>query len=100
MSAFRALKYASFTHSTIYVALLVAAVTGGETLFLGWAHGIGWIAMSVACLAAVARRVLPLKVAVAVVVLGGVGPFFGSIAFVLEERRRDRAAVVPVTDRQ
>ena len=27
-------------------------------------------------------------IAVAVVVLGGVGPFFGSIAFVLEERRR------------
>jgi hypothetical protein len=48
--------------------------------------------MSVACLAAVPRRVVPLKVAVAVVVLGGVGPFFGSIAFVLEERRRARPA--------
>jgi hypothetical protein len=66
-------------------------VTGHETLYLGWAHGLGWIAMSIACLIAVQRRVLPLKVAVAVVVLGGVGPFFGSIAFVLEDRRRATA---------
>ena len=88
MTAFRALKYASFTHSAIYVALLVAAFTDRETLALGWAHGLGWILMSLACLAAVRARVLPLRVAVAVVVLGGVGPFFGSIAFIVEERRR------------
>ncbi len=87
-AAFRALKYASFTHSAIYAALLAAALTGGETLVLGWTHGLGWIAMSVACLIAVRARVLPLRVAVAVVVLGGVGPFVGSVAFVLEERRR------------
>ena len=92
MSAFRALKYGSFAHSLIYLALLFASFTGRETLALGWAHGLGWIVMSIACLAAVARRVLPLKIAVAVVVLGGVGPFFGSIAFVLEERRREPVA--------
>ena len=88
MTAYKALEYASFTHSAIYVALIVASITGGETLYLGWAHGLGWIAMSIACLAAVPRGIIPLKVAVAVVVLGGVGPFFGSIAFVLEDRRR------------
>lgn len=90
MSAFSALKYASFTHSAIYTALLIASLTDRETLALGWAHGVGWIAMSVACLVAVKARVLPLKVAVAVVVLGGVGPFIGSAAFVLEERARGR----------
>ena len=88
MTAFRALKYGSFTHSLVYLALLFASFTDRETLALGWAHGVGWIVMSIACLAAVTRRLLPLKIAVAVVVLGGVGPFFGSIAFVLEERRR------------
>jgi hypothetical protein len=91
VTAFRALKLGSFTHSAIYVALLVASISGGETLALGWAHGVGWILMSLACLAAVRARVLPIKIAVAVVVLGGVGPFFGSIAFVLEERRRRTA---------
>ena len=88
MSAFSGLKYASFTHSAIYLALLFAAFTDRETLALGWLHGVGWIAMSLACLVAVRARVLPLRVALAVVILGGVGPFFGSIAFVLEERRR------------
>jgi hypothetical protein len=88
VSAFRALKYASFTHSAVYAALLFAAFTGRETLLLGWAHGVGWIAMSVACLAAARLRAVPLRVALAVVVLGGVGPFFGSAAFVLEQRRR------------
>ena len=90
--AFRALKYASFTHSAIYGALLFASFTGRDTLVLGWAHGIGWILMSIACLIAVRQRVLPLKIAVAVVVVGGVGPFVGSLAFVLEERRLARTA--------
>ena len=92
---FGRLKIASFTHSAIYTALLVASVTGGETLYLGWAHGLGWIAMSIACLVAVRARVLPLKIAVAVVVVGGVGPFVGSAAFVWEERRRNRTCASP-----
>jgi hypothetical protein len=87
VTAFRALKYASFTHSAIYAALLYAALTDRETLALGWMHGVGWILMSIACLVAVRRRVIPLSVALAVVVLGGVGPFFGSYAFVRHERR-------------
>jgi hypothetical protein len=89
LTAFRALKYGSFAHSAIYAALLFASFTDRETLALGWAHGVGWIVMSVACLAAVPRRVIPLRVAVAVVVLGGVGPFFGSIMFLREQRARE-----------
>ena len=88
MTAFRALKYASFAHSAVYAALLFAALTDRETLALGWLHGWGWILMSVACLVAVRARALPLRVALAVVILGGVGPFIGSIAFIWEERRR------------
>jgi hypothetical protein len=85
--AFTTLKWCSFAHSAIYTALLVTALAGGETLLLGWMHGIGWILMSLACLVAVQRRVLHLRVAVAVVVVGGVGPFFGSYMFVREQRR-------------
>ena len=96
--SFRTLKYGSFAHSLVYLALLFASFTDRETLYLGWAHGLGWIAMSLACLVAVQRRLLPLKIAVAVVVLGGVGPFFGSIAFVLEERRRTRTASALVSE--
>ena len=95
MTAFRALKYGSFTHSAIYCGLLFASLTGRETLALGWAHGVGWIVMALACMAAAQRRVIPLRIAVAVVVLGGVGPFFGSLAFVLEDRRKGSGVTAP-----
>jgi hypothetical protein len=49
-----------------------------------------WIGMSLVCLAAVRLRIVPLRVAVAVAVLGGIGPFFGSAEFIREERRRAR----------
>jgi hypothetical protein len=58
------------------------------TVVFGFAHGIGWIVMSLAVLAAVRARVIPLRLAVAVAVIGAVGPFVGSYEFVREERRR------------
>jgi pilus assembly protein TadC len=89
---FGRLKWTSFIHSCVYTGLLVSAIAGlsGPTLVLGWTHGILWILMSLACIAAVRLHVIPLRVGVAVAVLGGVGPFFGSYEFVREQRRRDR----------
>ena len=92
---FRQLELRSFVHSLVYLGLLTASIArglDGPTTVLGWAHGLGWIAMSVLCLAAVPRRVLSLRTAVAVVLLGGVGPFFGTLAFVLEDRARRAVA--------
>lgn len=90
--AFTALKWTSFTHSCIYASLLVCAFALGgpqpETFVLGLAHGLLWIFMSLTCLACVRLRIVPLRLAVAVAVLGGIGPFFGSYEFVREERRR------------
>ncbi|HXD54818.1 MAG TPA: hypothetical protein VN618_08700 [Solirubrobacteraceae bacterium] len=91
---FARLRAASFTHSCVYLALLLCAfVAGGpqpETFVLGLAHGLMWIAMSLLCLAAARLRVVSLRLAVAVVVLGGIGPFFGSWEFIREGRRTDR----------
>jgi len=88
---FRRLKLLSFTHSAIYLTLLtvwlVPGMTTAEAIF-GWAHGIGWIVMSLLAIDAVRRRVIPLWLAVTVAIIGGVGPFAGSAGFVLEERRR------------
>ena len=87
---FERLKWASFTHSAIYTTLLVVwlvpGLHGWEMVF-GLAHGIGWIAMSLACIAALRLRVIDLRLAVAVAVLGGVGPFVGSLEFVRQGRR-------------
>jgi hypothetical protein len=86
---FERLKWASFTHSTIYTTLLavwlIPGLHGWEMVF-GLAHGIGWIAMSLACIAALRLRVIDLRLAVAVAVLGGIGPFIGSIEFVRQGR--------------
>jgi hypothetical protein len=84
------LRAGSYTHSVVYTMLLWAAVTHRESLVsvLGWVHGIGWIVMSLLCLAAVRRRVIPLWLGVMVAVVGGVGPFAGSIGFLVEQRRR------------
>ena len=93
---FGRLKAASFTHSCVYLALLICAFALGgpqpETFVLGLAHGLMWIAMSLACLAAARWRVVSLRLAVAVVVLGGIGPFFGSLEFIRETRRHGAPA--------
>jgi hypothetical protein len=83
------LRYGSYCHSIVYSVLLWAAIDGrqGIVSVLGWVHGIGWIVMSLLCLAAVRRRVIPPWLGVMVAVVGGVGPFAGSLGFYLEERR-------------
>jgi hypothetical protein len=87
---FKRLKWISFTHSCIYTALLVCAFVIGKpqpfTFVLGLTHGLLWIFMSLACIAAARLRIVSLRLAVAVAVLGGIGPFFGSYEFIREER--------------
>jgi hypothetical protein len=93
--SFRRLEVASFTHSCIYLALLLCAFVFGnpqpETFILGLAHGLMWIAMSLICILAARLRVIPFWLAVTVAVLGGLGPFAGSVGFVVADRRRQRA---------
>ena len=89
------LRRASYAHSLIYCALLYVAFVDRQddlvTVF-GWAHGLLWIAMSLLCLEAVRRRVIPLWLGVMVAVVGGIGPFAGQIGFFLEKHRHERAA--------
>jgi hypothetical protein len=91
---FTRLKWASFTHSCVYVALLLSAFVAGKpeplTFALGLTHGLMWIFMSLACLAAARIGIVSLRLGVAVAVLGGIGPFFGSYEFVREQRKRPR----------
>ena len=90
---FTRLRAVSFTHSCIYLALLLCAFALGgpqpETFVLGLTHGLMWIGMSIACLAAARMRIVSVRLAVAVAVLGGIGPFFGSYEFVREGHGRE-----------
>jgi ABC-type uncharacterized transport system permease subunit len=94
---FERLKRLSFTHSAIYAGLLTVWLVPGlhpAEFVLGMAHGLGWIAMCALSLAALKRRIIPLRLAVAVAVIGGVGPFVGSAEFV-RLQRRNRASARP-----
>jgi hypothetical protein len=90
---FTRLKWISFTHSCVYTALLVCAFAAGKpqpaTFVLGLTHGILWICMSLVCIACARLRIVPLRLAVAVAVLGGIGPFFGSYEFIRAGRHRN-----------
>jgi hypothetical protein len=84
------LRRISYGHSVVYLALLYFAFVNRDddaVLILGWAHGLLWIGMSLLCLEAVRRRVIPLWLGVMVAVVGGIGPFAGSIGFFLEKRK-------------
>jgi hypothetical protein len=89
--SFTTLKYLSFTHSTVYAILLAVWLIPGlhnEEFIFGLAHGVGWIVMCLLCIEALRARVIGLQLAVAVAVVGAVGPFVGSYGFVRESRRR------------
>jgi hypothetical protein len=89
---FGRLEVASFTHSAVYLALLVCAFGLGnpqpETFILGLSHGVIWIGMSLICIAAARAHIIPFWLAVTVAVLGGLGPFAGSIGFLIADRKR------------
>jgi hypothetical protein len=90
------LKWVSFGHSCIYAALLVCAFAASKpeplTFALGLGHGLLWIGMSLTCIVCARLRLVSLRLAVAVAVLGGIGPFFGSYEFVREQRRAQNDA--------
>ena len=94
---FGRLEVVSFVHSTVYLALLVCAFALGNpepaTFVLGMAHGVIWIGMSLVCIAAARWRVIPYWLALTVAVLGGLGPFAGTIGFVIEARRHRQRAL-------
>jgi hypothetical protein len=95
---FERLEVASFTHSAVYLSRLVCAFLLGnpepETFVLGLAHGLMWIGMSLICIAAARARIVPFWLAVTVAVLGGLGPFAGSIGFLVEARKRQGRAPI------
>lgn|GEM_PF-1286780 len=91
--AFRGLEGLSFVHSLIYAALITIWIVGGAAsarYILGWAHGLMWILMSLLIIFAARKLVVSFRLAVLVVVIGGLGPFAGTAGFLLEDRSRKR----------
>jgi hypothetical protein len=94
--SFRLLEALSFTASAIFAGLLLfwlGPSAPAATLVLGWAHGLLWIALSLLVIAAVRHGTIPFWLAVTVAVVGGVGPFAGTVGFLVESRRRRHVTV-------
>jgi hypothetical protein len=93
---FRRMEVVSLLHSVVYLALLISAfLLGGPqpwTFIFGLTHGIVWILMSITSVLAVHYRVINLRLAVAIGILGCIAPFFGSFEF-LRQSRQSRLAV-------
>ena len=92
---FKRLKWASFTHSTVYLALLISWLVPGlhrEEFIFGMAHGLGWFAMCALMIVALRRRIVNVRLATAVAVIGAIGPFVGSLEFIRQERQLSQGA--------
>ena len=99
MKLFPFLRALSFVNSAVFAALPGVSLSSGfqrATTLLGWTHGLMWIALSLLSLVAVRRREMPSWLGFVVVVVGGVGPFAGTVGFVVETRRRRLASGPPV----
>ncbi|MCB0871345.1 MAG: hypothetical protein KDB52_10980 [Solirubrobacterales bacterium] len=86
----------SLFHSLVYTGLLICAflLDGPQpyTFILGLTHGLIWIGMSITSIVAVHYRVINLRLALAIALLGCVAPFFGSIEFLRQSHQRRLAA--------
>lgn len=84
----------SLCHSAVYLCLLVCAflLDGPQpyTFIFGLSHGLIWIAMSILSILAVHFRVINMRLALAIALLGCIAPFFGSIEFIRQSRIRKR----------
>lgn len=84
----------SLFHSLVYLGLLTCAfLLGGPqpfTFIFGLSHGLIWIGMAITSVFAVRFRVINLRLAVAIVLLGCIAPFFGTIEFLRQSRERNR----------
>ena len=97
---FRRMEVISLFHSAVYTGLLICAfVLDGPqpyTFILGLTHGIIWIGMSITSIIAVHYRVINLRLALAIALLGCIAPFFGSIEFLRQGRQRRLAGAEAV----
>jgi hypothetical protein len=96
VTLFSLLKAISFFSSFAFALLLFFWLAPGfktETAVLGWVHGCTWIVLALLAAYAQRRGVIPFWLAFLVVVIGGIGPFAGTIGFIYETRRRRRRLV-------
>ena len=93
--SFRLLELLSIAASAVYAGVLLfwlGPSAPAATTVLGWTHGLLWIGLSLLAIVAVRRGTIPFWLGVTVAVVGGVGPFAGTVGFLVESSRRRRVS--------
>ncbi len=91
----------SVIHSVLFTGLMVCAFALAKpqpaTFFFGFTHGVMYMVMAVACVAAARLRILSVTTALVVVIVGLFGPYFGAYEFLRVERTRPNEGSLPDT---
>jgi len=96
--ALRTLATVSVVHSVLFTGLMLCAFVLGKpepaTFAFGFTHGVLYLVMAVACGVAARIGTVPGTTALVVIVLGALGPYFGTFDLLREVRQRgdDRTA--------
>ena len=94
--SFNNLMAVSIIHSFLFTGLMLCAFVLGHpqpaTFIFGFTHGVLYMAMAVLAGVAAKLRTISVTTALVVIILGAIGPYFGTYDFLREWSRKRRAA--------
>ena len=99
MLSFNHLMVVSIVHSFLFTGLMLCAFVLDKpqpaTFIFGFTHGVLYMVMAVLVGVAAKLRTISVTTALVVIIMGAIGPYFGTYDF-LREWSRKRRATAPV----
>src|SRR3954449_9608745 len=90
--SFNHLMAVSIIHSILFTGLMICAFVLDKpqpaTFMFGFTHGVLYLAMAVLAGVAAKLKTISVTTALVVIILGAMGPYFGTYDFIREARRR------------
>jgi hypothetical protein len=90
--SFNHLMALSIIHSILFTGLMICAFVLDKpqpaTFIFGFTHGVLYMAMAVLAGVAAKLKTISVTTALVVIILGAMGPYFGTYDFIREARRR------------
>ena len=89
----------SIIHSFLFTGLMLCAFVLDKpqpaTFIFGFTHGVLYMVMAVLVGVAAKLRTVTVTTALVVIIMGAIGPYFGTYDFIREARRRRRGPGEP-----
>jgi hypothetical protein len=97
--SFNHLMAISIIHSILFTGLMLCAFVLDKpqpaTFIFGFTHGVLYMVMAVLVGVAAKLRTVTVTTALVVIIMGAIGPYFGTYDFIREARRRRRGPGEP-----